>query len=102
MILRRQLNVICAQQIRVPESAVTPNNTGGGIHFDATPDVFDVDVLNEYLEWKGQRGGSMTALFSLRSSKPCHTSGPLVTTDNITVRSDLRLYLSDNNATLQG
>ncbi|KAF7348797.1 Peroxidase [Mycena venus] len=68
----------------VPESAVTPNNTGGGIHFDATPDVFDVDVLNEYLEWKGQRGG------------------PLVTTENITVRSDLRLYLSDNNATLQG
>ncbi|KAJ7715824.1 heme peroxidase [Mycena metata] len=68
----------------VPESAVTPNNTGGGIHFDATPDVFDVDVLNEYLEWKGQRGG------------------PLVTTDNVTVRSDLRLYLSDNNATLQG
>ncbi|KAJ7912116.1 heme peroxidase [Mycena leptocephala] len=68
----------------VPESAVTPNNTGGGIHFDATPDVFDVDVLNEYLEWKGQRGG------------------PLVTTDNITVRSDLRLYLSDKNATLQG
>ncbi|KAJ7802618.1 heme peroxidase [Mycena olivaceomarginata] len=68
----------------VPQSAVTPNNTGGGIHFDATPDVFDVNVLNEYLEWKGQRGG------------------PLVTTDNITVRSDLRLYLSDNNATLHG
>ncbi|KAJ7726756.1 heme peroxidase [Mycena metata] len=68
----------------VPESVVTPNNTGGGIHFDATPDVFDVDVLNEYLEWKGQRGG------------------PLVTTDNVTVRSDLRLYLSDNNATLKG
>ncbi|KAF8181890.1 heme peroxidase [Mycena galopus ATCC 62051] len=67
----------------VPESAVTPNNTGGGVHFDATPAVFDVDVLNEYLEWTGQRGG------------------PLVTTENITVRSDLRLYLSDNNATLQ-
>ncbi|KAJ7477946.1 heme peroxidase [Mycena galericulata] len=68
----------------VPESAITPNNTGGGVHFDATPAVFDVDVLHEYLEWNGQRGG------------------PLVTTDNITVRSDLRLYLSDNNATLQG
>ncbi|KAF8181865.1 heme peroxidase, partial [Mycena galopus ATCC 62051] len=67
----------------VPESAVTPNNTGGGVHFDATPAMFDVDVLNEYLEWTGQRGG------------------PLVTTENITVRSDLRLYLSDNNATLQ-
>ncbi|KAJ7290599.1 heme peroxidase [Mycena rebaudengoi] len=68
----------------VPESAVTPTNTGGGIHFDATPDVFDVDVLNEYLGWTGQRGG------------------PLVTTDNVTVRSDLRLYLSDNNGTLRG
>ncbi|KAJ7754154.1 heme peroxidase [Mycena maculata] len=68
----------------VPESAVTLNNTGGGVHFDATPAVFDVDVLREYLEGNGQRGG------------------PLVTTDNITVRSDLRLYLSDNNATLRG
>ncbi|KAJ7155090.1 heme peroxidase [Mycena filopes] len=68
----------------VPESAVTPNNTGGGIHFDSTPDVFDANVLVEYLEGTGQRGG------------------PLVTTDNVTVRSDLRLFLSDGNATLQG
>lgn len=30
--------------IIVPPSAITSNNTGGGIHFDATPDVFDVDV----------------------------------------------------------
>ncbi|KAJ7446580.1 heme peroxidase [Mycena latifolia] len=71
-------------QATVPESAVTPNNTGGGIHFDATADVFDVDVLHEYLEGTGQKGG------------------PLVTTDNVTVRSDLRLYLSDHNATLHG
>jgi hypothetical protein len=49
--------VLQAYHSSVPQSAVTPNNTGGGIHFDATPDVFDVDVLNEYLEWKGQRGG---------------------------------------------
>lgn len=42
----------------VPESAEMSNDTGGGIHFDATPAVFDVDVLNEYLEWKGQQGGS--------------------------------------------
>lgn len=28
----------------VPASAVTPNNTGGGIHFDITPAVFDVNV----------------------------------------------------------
>ncbi len=25
----------------VNESAITPDNLGGGIHFDATPDVFD-------------------------------------------------------------
>jgi hypothetical protein len=28
----------------VPPSAITPNNTGGGVHFDATPAVFDIDV----------------------------------------------------------
>ncbi|ETW81281.1 heme peroxidase 8 [Heterobasidion irregulare TC 32-1] len=67
----------------VPESAVTPNNTGGGVHFDVTPANFDIDVVQEYLSGTGQRGG------------------PLVTTDNVTVRSDLRLYTSDNNQTLQ-
>ncbi|KAG7091589.1 hypothetical protein E1B28_010610 [Marasmius oreades] len=66
----------------VPESAVTPNNTGGGIHFDSTPDVFDINVVQEYLASEGNRGGA------------------LVTTDNVTVRSDLRLYVSDNNATI--
>ncbi|KAJ7592204.1 heme peroxidase [Mycena floridula] len=67
----------------VNSSAVTPNNTGGGVHFDATPDVFDIDVVNEYLSGTGQRGG------------------PLVTTPNVTVRSDLRIYTSDNNATMR-
>jgi hypothetical protein len=28
----------------VPPSAITANNTGGGVHFDATPAVFDIDV----------------------------------------------------------
>ncbi|KAJ3970788.1 heme peroxidase [Lentinula raphanica] len=65
-------------QVVGPE-AVTPNNTGGGEHFDST-----LDVVNEYLEGTGKRGG------------------PLVTTDNVTVRSDLRLYESDNNATMRG
>lgn len=62
----------------VPESAVTPNNTAGGIHFDASPAVFDIDVyaymdfsmslnaanfglydvrVNEYLSGTGQAGG---------------------------------------------
>ncbi|KIK68410.1 hypothetical protein GYMLUDRAFT_153711 [Collybiopsis luxurians FD-317 M1] len=69
-------------QVVGPE-AVTPNNTGGGVHFDSTVDVFDVLVVNEYLEGIGQRGG------------------PLVTTDNVTVRSDLRIYASDSNATMR-
>lgn len=40
--------------------------------------------MHEYIDWNGNRGG------------------PLVTTDNITTRSDLRLYESDGNATMQG
>lgn len=33
----------------VPESFVTPNNTGGGVGYDRTPTVFDMDVVNGYL-----------------------------------------------------
>lgn len=67
----------------VPESAVTPNNTNGGLNFDTTRAEFDTNVVHEYVDWTGNRGG------------------PLVTTDNITTRSDLRLYESDGNATMQ-
>lgn len=67
----------------VPESAVTPNNTNGGSNFDTTRAGFDTKVVHEYIDWTGNRGG------------------PLVTTDNITTRSDLRLYASDGNATMQ-
>jgi hypothetical protein len=67
----------------VPESAVTPNNTGGGEDFDTTPVNFDINVVHEYLTGEGQGGG------------------PLVTTANVTVRSDLRLYESDRNATMK-
>ncbi|KAK2596582.1 hypothetical protein N8I77_013463 [Diaporthe amygdali] len=67
----------------VPESAVTPNNTNGGSNFDTTRAVFDAKVVHEYIDWSGNRGG------------------PLVTTANITTRSDLRLYESDGNATMQ-
>jgi hypothetical protein len=66
----------------VPESAVTPNNTGGGIHLDSTPGVFDDHVVQEYISGTGQGGG------------------PLVTSFNVSSRSDLRLYLSDDNATM--
>jgi hypothetical protein len=61
---------------------VTPNNTSGGVHFDLTVDVFDAKVVHEYLNGTGQSGG------------------PLVTTSNVTVRSDLRIYESDNNVTM--
>jgi hypothetical protein len=66
----------------VGPGAVLKNNTAGGIHFDSTVDVFDVDVLGEYLDGTGNRGG------------------PLVTSFNVSSRSDLRLYECDNNATM--
>ena len=67
----------------MPASAVSPNNTNGGITFDITRTVFDSRVVHEYIDWNG------------------HFGGPLVTSFNVTVRSDLRLYESDGNATMQ-
>lgn len=61
---------------------MTANNTAGGIHFDSTVDVFDPLVVHEYLNGTGNQGG------------------PLVTSFNVSSRSDLRLYESDNNATM--
>ena len=66
----------------VGPEAVSPNNTAGGIHFDSTVAVFDPLVVHEYLNGTGNQGG------------------PLVTSFNISSRSDLRLYESDNNATM--
>ena len=66
----------------VPDSAVGVNNTGGRIGFDDTPANFDIHVVKQYLDGDGNRGG------------------PLVTTANKTVQSDLRLYTSDKNATI--
>jgi len=62
--------------------AVNATNTAGGIHFDSTVGVFDTLVVNEYLNGTGNQGG------------------PLVTSFNVSSRSDLRLYESDNNATM--
>ncbi|KAH7018640.1 heme peroxidase [Macrophomina phaseolina] len=67
----------------VPDSAIAPNNTAGGVNLDSTRDKFDISIVKEYLGNYGQRGG------------------PLVTSDNVTVRSDLRLYESDQNRTMQ-
>jgi hypothetical protein len=60
-----------------------PNNTNGGSNFDTTRGIFDPNVLGEYLHWTGKKGG------------------PLVTSNNVTSRSDLRLYESDQNTTMQ-
>jgi hypothetical protein len=63
---------------------VTNSNTAGGVHFDETVAVFDSLVVIDYLNGTGQQGG------------------PLVTSFNLTSRSDLRLYESDNNVTMLG
>ena len=77
-----------------------PDNSGGRIAFDDTVAKNDIDVLvpifhllpdfqlthprvQQYLSGTGNRGG------------------PLVTTANKTVQSDLRLYESDNNVTIK-
>ncbi|ETS73537.1 hypothetical protein PFICI_14483 [Pestalotiopsis fici W106-1] len=67
----------------VDESTVTSNNTHGGVGFDSTPASFDATVVNEYLDGTGSLGGL------------------LVTAPSVDDRSDLRLYASDNNATMQ-
>ena len=65
----------------VPEAAVSPKNLDGRIAFDDTPANFDVDVVQQYVQGR--------------------STDPLVTTSNVTVRSDLRLFSSDGNATMQ-
>lgn len=66
-----------------PDSAVTPNNTNGGVNFDTSRGAFDTQVVHEYIDGTGQMGG------------------PLVTSFNETSRSDLRLFESDGNKTMQ-
>ncbi|KAI0136163.1 heme peroxidase [Xylariales sp. AK1849] len=66
-----------------PQSAITPNNTNGGVNFDVTRGAFDTNVVHEYIDNTGQKGG------------------PLVTSFNETSRSDLRLFESDANKTMQ-
>ncbi|KAI1132648.1 heme peroxidase [Nemania abortiva] len=65
------------------DSQVSANNTNGGMNFDTTRGSFDARVVHEYIDGSGNRGGA------------------LVTSYNETSRSDLRLYESDGNATMQ-
>lgn len=68
----------------VGNKTVNPvNNSAGGVHFDATVDVFDIKVVHEYIDWTGNQGG------------------PLVNSFNESSRSDLRLYESDGNVTMR-
>ncbi|CAE7187138.1 heme peroxidase protein [Pyrenophora teres f. teres] len=67
----------------VDASFVTPNNTNGGSNFDTSRAVFDTKVVGEYVHWTGNKGG------------------PLVTSYNDSMNSDLRLYESDGNATMR-
>ena len=62
---------------------LTQLNVTGGANFDSTRGVFDPLVVQEYVSWTEQKGG------------------PLVTTSSISTQSDLRLYESDNNATMK-
>ncbi|KAF4634323.1 hypothetical protein G7Y89_g3787 [Cudoniella acicularis] len=66
----------------VGPDAITPNNTAGGVNFDDSPAVFDDHNVHAYIDGTGAKGGT------------------LVTTPNVTSQSDLRLFSSDNNATL--
>ncbi len=67
----------------VPASAIGPNNADGRVAFDETVAAFDIGTVNDYVHGTGAKGG------------------PLVTTTNVTVQSDLRLYSADGNATIK-
>lgn len=67
----------------VGTSAESSTNADGRVPFDETVGVFDITVVNDYVHSTGAKGG------------------PLVTTTNVTVQSDLRLYESDGNATME-
>lgn len=59
------------------------DSLNGGIGFDSTPAALDPTGMLEYLNGTNGKGG------------------PLVTSPNVAARSDLRLFSSDNNATIR-
>jgi hypothetical protein len=68
----------------IVSGAINDENTDGASHFDSTFDVFDNTGVLEYLNGTGLRGG------------------PLVVGNNSTTNSDLRIFGSDGNSTIQG
>lgn len=67
----------------VPAGAVSATNTDGRVPFDETVGGFDNGVVTDYYHGSGDKGG------------------PLVTTANVSVRSDFRLYNADQNETMK-
>jgi len=69
-------------QVLTANSTGTLVGTDGRAAFDETVATFDVDTVSDYVKSTGLKGG------------------PLVTTTNVSVQSDLRLYESDQNYTM--
>ncbi|MCJ1460186.1 hypothetical protein MMC28_010565 [Mycoblastus sanguinarius] len=67
---------------QVIENSTGLTGTDGRAPFDETVAGFDYDTASDYVDGTGLLGG------------------PLVTTSNVTVQSDLRLYESDKNQTI--
>lgn len=91
------------------------------MHFDSTVDVFDVLVyvkssdfysafadlrlsvwMNTSREMVSEEVCVDTLILQYLATTHMYLLGPLVTSENVTVRSDLRLYTSDNNITMEG
>jgi hypothetical protein len=67
----------------IVSGAINSQNTDGASHFDSTPDIFDNTGVLEYLNGTGLRGG------------------PLVVGNDSVTNSDLRIFSSDGNATME-
>ncbi|KAL6719987.1 hypothetical protein ACLMJK_001908 [Lecanora helva] len=69
-------------QVDTTNTSGTLTGTDGRLDFDETVNTFDYGTASDYMHSTGAKGG------------------PLVTTGNVTVRSDLRLYQADQNQTI--
>ena len=69
-------------QVDTTNTTGTLTGSDGRLAFDGTVNSVDYNVASDYMHGTGLKGG------------------PLVTTSNVTVRSDLRLYEADQNQTI--
>ena len=84
----------------MPASAIEPDNLDGRISFDDTVDKSDVNALVE-ISFVPSYDWLMSSRLQQYLSGTGNRGGPLVTTANKTVQSDLRLFESDQNATIK-